>query len=208
MRNDDQGIEFYSFPDAEIERLQHRIWILKYLRPNTIGAEIGVFRGHFSEKIVEYAKPKKLYLVDPWTLQGDRFSFSSPYTDDGRLPTAYAREEAKARMKRYSGTETIFSEMYSTDFFHDLSEELDFVYLDSSHRYKNTMEELLAADKVLSRNGVIIGDDWHPRPGHRHHGVFLAVNEFVKENEYEFVAAGQGSQYCIRRAQADNYKHL
>jgi len=45
-----------------------------------------------------------------------------------------------------------------------------------------------------------MGDDWHPDPFHQHHGVFKAVNEFIKNNPgWEIVACGYTAQWCIRR---------
>ena len=40
--------------------------ILSLIKPDTIGAEIGVWMGSTSEKLVK-CKPKKLYLVDAWS---------------------------------------------------------------------------------------------------------------------------------------------
>jgi hypothetical protein len=44
---------------------EYRKTVLNQLPKNAVGAEIGVFRGDFSRHIVDYVKPKKLYLVDP-----------------------------------------------------------------------------------------------------------------------------------------------
>ena len=54
-------------------------------------------------------------------------------------------------------------------------------------------------DRVLAPNGVLMGDDWYPGVHQKHHGVFRAVNEFLREADYQFVAAGRGAQWCIRR---------
>ena len=50
-----------------------RIWLnggrellLKTLPKYSIGLEIGVHKGEFSQKILNCIKPKKLHLVDPW----------------------------------------------------------------------------------------------------------------------------------------------
>jgi len=56
----------HPFPDYELSRNWGRRWILDYVPEGTIGAEVGVFRGHFSELILRRQKPKKLYLIDPW----------------------------------------------------------------------------------------------------------------------------------------------
>ncbi|MDJ0634304.1 MAG: hypothetical protein QNJ34_14035 [Xenococcaceae cyanobacterium MO_188.B29] len=42
-----------------------RQFLLERLPKNSVGAEIGVHLGDFSEKILEIVKPNKLHLIDP-----------------------------------------------------------------------------------------------------------------------------------------------
>ncbi len=51
-------------------------------------------------------------------------------------------------------------------------------------------------------DGVIAGDNWGADPEHALHGVYIAVDEFVTEEGYEFLhKADDGpSQFAIRRA--------
>jgi SAM-dependent methyltransferase len=55
---------------------------------------------------------------------------------------------------------------------------LDWVYLDSSHQYAHTLDELELLVRKVKEGGIIAGDDWQPDPEHRHHGVAKAVREF------------------------------
>ncbi|MEM2174564.1 MAG: hypothetical protein QXI58_02940, partial [Candidatus Micrarchaeia archaeon] len=45
------------FPEGEIQRLDHRKWILNYAKKEGIGAEVGVFRGYFAEVLLKELKP-------------------------------------------------------------------------------------------------------------------------------------------------------
>jgi hypothetical protein len=54
---------------------------------------------------------------------------------------------------------------------------LDWVYLDASHDYQNTLDELAAAITAVRNGGWILGDDYVPDPDSHQHGVFRAVND-------------------------------
>jgi len=81
----------------------------------------------------------------------------------------------------------------------ETGKKLDFVYLDSTHTFEDTFSELVAIDKVLSSDGVILGDDWRPDRACKHHGVFRAVHKFTRSFDYEIVVAGLADQFCLRR---------
>ena len=73
-----------------------------------VGAEISVFRSRFSEMICEILKPERLYLIDSWTLMGERFGWNDmAYTTKDRLTTAHAKEEALPRRSRFPATRTV-----------------------------------------------------------------------------------------------------
>ena len=45
----------------------------------------------------------------------------------------------------------------------------------------------------------VAGHDWEPNPSRKHHGVYQAVNEFIKENSYEVIYLDEATQWCIRK---------
>ena len=47
-------------------RISDRRFLADMLPKGGIGAEIGVFTGLFSTVLLEIARPKKIYFVDPW----------------------------------------------------------------------------------------------------------------------------------------------
>ena len=64
------------------------------------GAELGVFRGVFSEFILKTVEPKLFYMVDGWELLfGPKFTWGGDYTCNGTLPTHVAKLEAAARAR-------------------------------------------------------------------------------------------------------------
>lgn len=53
-------------PKSESIEIKRRKSIFELLPQNSIGMEIGVHLGQFSESILEQIHPKELHLVDPW----------------------------------------------------------------------------------------------------------------------------------------------
>lgn len=187
------------FPEWELERMNNRRRILRHLPKNGIGAEIGVFRGHFSELISDVAKPSKYYLIDPWTKAGDTFGWGKEYTNFGKLETAAARDESILRARRGGCADVVVIENSFPTCRGDIAEPLDWVYLDASHKYEPTLRELLAASEVVKEDGVIAGDDFAINPESIHHGVFQAVHEFMRRTDWCLMDCGIAGQYAMKR---------
>jgi hypothetical protein len=202
--------EDYPFPPKEIERLINRRKILRFAKLVGVGAEIGVFRGHFAEVLVQALMPKRLYLVDPWSKQGEFFNLGfgpTPYTCDGTLPTAVARREVELRMARFPAVKVTMLEGYFSEEAAKIKERLDWIYIDGNHQYEEVLKDLYTARGLLKPDGVILGDDWRPNPTGNHHGVFRAVQEFTRKTKYQIIAAAVAGQYCLARApDYDNLK--
>lgn len=192
----------YPFPEGELKRLAGRRWIFNHVPPGGVGAEIGVFRGHFSELICEVLRPRKLYLVDPWTKVGEVFPWGGDYTLGGRLPTALAREEARLRTALFPEVETVLIEDSFPACATEFAEPLDWLYLDASHHFEPTLAELRAAAGLLKPDGVLFGDDWRYRPENPKHQVREACHAFLRSSDFDLVAAGPGGQWCMRRSVA------
>jgi SAM-dependent methyltransferase len=190
----------FPFPKWDLNSVGLRKWILSGVRGGGVGAEVGVFRGHFSEVILSVLSPRKFFMIDPWTKLGAFFPWGGQYTAFGKLPTALARREAQLRAARFPNTHTVILEDKFLDCIAQIDEPLDWIYIDASHYYLDTLNELNAAASILKPDGVIIGDDFYPDRTSLHHGVFRAVNEFVKTSSYEFVACGPKAQWMLRRS--------
>ncbi|MFA3920768.1 class I SAM-dependent methyltransferase [Ruegeria hyattellae] len=186
-------------PNWDKERLARRRWVLKHAGTGGVGAEIGVFRGQFSALICEIAKPRALYLVDPWTTLGETFGWGKEYTSFDKLTTLSARQEAQARVADFPEVTCHMIEATYPACQDRLPDQLDWAYLDASHKYEPTLNELRHLDSHVTPDGVIMGDDWDPNPESAHYGVFLAVQQFVRESAWEIVAAGHGRQWVLRR---------
>jgi hypothetical protein len=179
--------------------VKDRLFVLQYLPNNSTGAELGVFTGLFSAVLSRQRKLSKVTFVDPWwTVYGERYPDWGSYTDFGRVRTRQAFEIAK---RRISGFQNRFVEVMSSYKWLESQpdESLDWIYLDSTHTYDGTKQELKLINRKIRKTGLICGDDWQSDRNHRHHGVFRAVNEFIREEDFEFVLCGVNSQWIIRR---------
>jgi predicted O-methyltransferase YrrM len=54
----------------------------------------------------------------------------------------------------------------------------DWVYLDTSHQYDHTLQELGLLKEKVRPGGVVMGDDWIVDPADVNHGCSVAVKEF------------------------------
>ena len=167
-----------------------------------MGAEIGVFRGHFTRDILRKAKPRQLHLIDGWwELYGERYPDWGEYTDFGRLPTRSAYEEAVAIVDSHArgakcdfhvGDDRQILATFPDSYF-------DWVYLDSSHDFDHTLEELGLLERKVAPHGLITGDDYWVQPDHVHHGVYRAVHRFLETHPWELKALDGFQQWCIAR---------
>ena len=131
------------------------------------GAEIGVFRGRFSEMLFKDIPNLHLLCVDSWK----------------NIP--HHKAEAEAAKEFLSKFNTTIMYMHSMEAAKLVGDEtLDFVYIDANHRYHSCMDDLVEWGKKVRHGGIICGDDYYHAPSGLM-GVVEAVDEFVKVKGYE-----------------------
>ena len=157
-----------------------RRWrFLDLLPKGAVGAELGVYRGEFTAHLLRVTKPRKLHLVDPWWTE---FPGTYPdwgdYSKHGQLTAREAFEETRSR----TDERCVFHIGFDFDVLPEFPDEyFDWIYIDTSHRYEDTMRELELARPKMKTEGIISGHDWREDPSHPHHGVCRAVTEFRKD---------------------------
>lgn len=133
------------------------------------GAEIGVWKGQYSEILCK-ANPKlKLYCVDPW----------APFRQSGETGSARLAEKrfesTQARLKPYPNV--IFKRMSSYEASLEIPDgSLDFVYIDALHDFDNAIRDILYWEPKVRVGGIVSGHDYfyHPEVG-----VVQAVNAYT-----------------------------
>lgn len=148
----------------------NRVELAQYFKESefTVGAEIGVDRGIYSEVLCQANPALKLFAVDRWTL-----------FQPERLEPGEAEVEARKRLAAYPVT---IVHKYSLDALADFEDRsLDFVYIDAGHDFDNVMQDIIGWARKVRKHGVVAGHDYtSPYPRIR---VKLAVDAYVQAHQ-------------------------
>jgi hypothetical protein len=185
---------------ADIHRINGRRQIASLIPKKSVGAEIGVFTGVFSEFLMAKTRPKKLTLVDPWEkAHGAFFPKWGDYTAQGTLETEAARKAAEMRAEKMPGKVSVVTDFSTNWLAGQETGSLDWVYLDATHKYETVLEDLRAIERVLNSDGMILGDDCWTDPKAPHFGVFRAIRDFCGERPFEIFRIDHHGQWAVRR---------
>ena len=180
-----------------MKRIKTREELLPMIPPGGTIAEIGVFMGDFSMKIIEHCRPSRFYMVDRWIgrgYSGDkdgknivRVTLDKIY-EDHIIPN-FGRDERN----------TICRES-SDDFFSKMEpDSLDAVYIDAAHNYRAVKKDLENSRMTVKAGGIIMGHDYQKEAMP---GVYRAVNEFVEKHDLEIECLtedGMPSFYIVNK---------
>jgi len=141
------------------KRDKNRGQMLARLPKGKVAAEIGVWEGGFSRRILEICEPTELHLIDPWLYLPE---FGN--TGFGRKKNEFKMEE------RYHEVVAAFKDDARVKIHRSTSEEalaklpdntLDWVYIDGNHNEPYINNDLAACLKKVKNNGIITGDDYN-----------------------------------------------
>lgn len=144
------------------------------INTNSVGMEIGVWKGEFSKEIINILKPQLLYLVDPWEFMGhysDRLygGFDAKSQED--MDAIY--DNVVNQFKHNNNVKIL--KIKSDDILNYVPENsLDWVYIDGNHSYEFVLSDLKNSFKLVKKDGYILGDDYGQE-------VEMAVKDFVSE---------------------------
>lgn len=161
--------------------IQSRNNITDLLQYNSVGCELGVFEGDFSEILLSSGKFQKLYLVDLFS--GPAWNGGKHYPDAGVL-YEFVNE-------KFSNNTEIVSviKQNSTDFLKLTNIKFDFIYIDTIHTYECLSQELSLAHKIIKPSGYICGHDYCSE----FNGVIDAVSEFSEKYNYKVIITKENS---------------
>lgn len=156
--------------------LLNRQALIERMPPNSVCVELGVDRGDFSRRILKYADPKKLCLVDAWASTSSRERLARV------VETRFQAEIASGKVQVFRNNSIAVA-----DFFDESS--LDWIYIDTDHSYETTKKELYAYHKKIKPGGYICGHDYCQGNWVRgyKYGVVEAVHEFCVEQFWELI---------------------
>ncbi len=174
--------------------------VLSIVPKGGVGAELGVFTGAYSKVLFEETSPSKFFLVDVWhTKYGEFYPSWGEYTDFGKLTTEAALSNVRGIVEGMKGTAEIVISP-SIEWLSSLpTASLDWVYLDTTHSYEDTLAELTELSRVMRPSGLILGDDCQINPNLKHHAVFRAVRDFCSKGSHEIIYMDRLTQWAIRQ---------
>jgi hypothetical protein len=151
----------------------NRTILLKHFPKNAVVAEVGVDEGRYSEKILAIAAPRVLHLIDPW--ESNRYG-------EGKMKIVGDRFKA-----HIDSGQVVIHRGHCVDVLRGFADDyFDWVYLDASHRYRETLEELELCRLKVKDGGLIAGHDYTAGNVARavRYGVVEAVNEICNKYDY------------------------
>lgn len=157
----------------------------------SVCAEIGVFKGQFSQQILDETHPRKLHLIDPWKFQAvpefsDSWYGGSKGRDQSYMDSIYEETRERFHPKILSGGVQIHRKP-SVEAAADFPDGyFDWIYVDGDHRYEAVLQDLLTYQSKVKKGGFVAGDDYES-PGWWEGGVKKAVDELISSKVYETV---------------------
>jgi len=170
--------------------------LMHVIKPNTVGAEIGVWFGNTSTQFLKKGL-KKLYMVDPYSVEPYKENSEMTYQEYLAKYQPITGEFAEVGFQKYydkvyaeinsrfrTYKEVEICRMLSGEWFKKYSDvELDWIYIDGDHSYEGCLSDLENALKAVKAGGLILGDDYGwPNNKWNKPGVTKAVNEFINTN--------------------------
>lgn len=187
--------------DADVERLlvepiTNRYELLRRLPTGGVVAEVGVFAGDFSAKILEIVRPERLFLVDWW-----RPGPVAQGTVRTTGPENYRRVADRFADQIHSGQVVVVREESSAAAKQFDDDFLDWVYIDADHNYAAVASDLAAWRIKVKRTGLILGHDYC-EPRDRNYGIVRAVDEAIANGDLELLGVTRDAfpSFMARRA--------
>lgn len=169
-----------------------RLSILERVNPGDKCAEIGVFKGDFSEYMLKM-EPSELYLVDPWVSIMDIPArwHAIPQNEIDQI-----KQEVKDRFASDQNVKII--EKYSVDAVNDFEDNyFNWIYLDANHSYDFVKQDLHNWWQKIKSGGSLCGNAYQDNDRQVQlldFGVVPAVDDFL-ENHFEEIANFEVFQY-------------
>ncbi len=181
--------------------MSNRDFLLDLIPKNGVGAEVGVWQGGFSQKLLDRTQPSRLFLVDPWTWDITGKVPRDCYIASTRIAKSQNDMDKlyEAVVKKFEAYDNVVvirePSTYAACKFH--GNDLDWVYIDGSHDYENVIADLRAWGPKVKPGGLLCGDDYEWGKKYNF-PVRKAVQAFLKEGGYETVEIKNG-QFVMRR---------
>ena len=174
-----------------------RAMLLRRMPQNGVCAEIGVWKGDFSDEILRLTRPRELHLIDPWAFQPEfpRRMYS------GNIAASQQDMDAIYRtvVERFAHCPNVqIHRRFSSELPDILHErQLDWVYIDGNHSKDFVRQDLELTWRALRPGGYVTGDDYFWKNLDESPGVREAVDDFAAEHALRVEPIG--GQFLLRK---------
>jgi Methyltransferase domain len=175
--------------------------LLNLMPKNSTCAEIGVWKGGFSKRIIKHVVPSKLHLIDPWKYQtsfGKRWYGGLVAQSQEDMDNIY--QQVVGELSKQSCIK--IHREFSNKLFSIFSDEyFDWVYVDGNHYYDYVLEDLKNFALKIKKNGFLTGDDylWTSPELNGDKPVTRAVNDFINEDKSFTLFKIIGDQFILKK---------
>lgn len=146
------------------------------------GAEIGVFRGHMSSRLLAYMPNLHLIMVDSWAASDKDSDYAKTGDFHAQLSAEQQEQfadEAKGNIAFADERVMIMRETSESAAKQILDGSLDFVFIDADHSYEGCKADIGAWIPKIMPHGLICGHDYNNTE--YDFGVTRAVDEFIAQ---------------------------
>jgi hypothetical protein len=150
----------------------------QWLPKNGIGCELGVRDGAFSETLL-LSQPTTLHLVDWWSTHPSHPVAWADYLR--KVQTRFAEQIRSRQVVIEDGHIDRVMARFDDDY-------LDWVYIDSDHKYESVRRDIDWSLRKVKRGGIISGHDFVTDSKYREYGVVRAVLEAVQAGGMRIIA--------------------
>lgn len=183
-----------------MKKVNHRQIVLRLLPADSVGAEIGVWKGDFSARILDVVRPRRLHLIDPWRFADDDAHSRAWYgkrqqAGQAEMDDIHRQVRRRFRWPRLRGQVRVHrtTSLEAAARFDD--RYFDWVYIDGDHLYEAVRGDLEAWRPKVKPGGMVVVDDYGV-PGWWDDGVTRAVDEIAASGALRH-AATHGSQAVL-----------
>jgi hypothetical protein len=175
--------------------------LLDLLPRGGVVAEVGVWRGAFSQTILKRLEPRELHLVDPWTFvpkYGDSWYGGADAKSQADMDEIFEGVERRFASEIASGTVHLHrrSSLEAAEALE--STMFDVVYIDADHTYDAVRADLRAWEPRVDVAGFLTGDDYCDG-GWWEGGAKRAVDEFAELNRRSWQLSVVEDQFVFQR---------
>ncbi len=176
--------------DPELRR-----FLLEMLPAGSVGVEIGVHQGDFSQALLDVVAPAHLHLIDPWKHEASDTYANAWYgglAEQGQLEMDERHAAVLARFGReIQAGQVIVHRGQSEDVLLGMADDsLDWVYIDGNHLYEFVARDLELSLAKTRPGGFVTGDDY-AGGGWWGGGVKRAVDELAESGTARLVLVQQ-----------------